>query len=271
MAKTLLLIDGDQYLYRSCAACEKDVRWDEENHVLTANEADVWDTLMGAFNNIFDHFGTKDHVMAMGEAPYFRHVIDPNYKPGRGRKPLCFYDIRERMRGEFNVVTMPTLEADDVMGILSTKPGPVEKIIIARDKDMQTIPGKLWDGLKFQVVTEAAADRFHMYQTLVGDTADGYKGCPGVGDVAAMEFLDEPYVLVPVEHELKSGKRKGEKEVRFVKEPMGDRSLWAGVVSLFAKAGLAEADALRQAQLARILRWQDWNSVTKTPILWEPK
>jgi DNA polymerase-1 len=42
------------------------------------------------------------------------------------------------------------------------------------------------------------------------------------------------------------------------------------VVSLYAKAGLTEADALRQARLARILRWTDWDNKKKEPILWTP-
>ena len=47
---------------------------------------------------------------------------------------------------------------------------------------------------------------------------------------------------------------------------------WDAVVEAFTfKAGLTEADALKQARLARILRWSDWNSETKTPILWSPK
>jgi hypothetical protein len=35
--KPTLLIDGDLILYRSTSAVEKEVRWDEDNHVLFSN------------------------------------------------------------------------------------------------------------------------------------------------------------------------------------------------------------------------------------------
>jgi DNA polymerase-1 len=240
--KQLLLIDGDQFLYRACAACEKDVRWDDENHVLTSNEQEVWDTVQGALKKVFDHFGHSDHVLAMGEGPYFRHTIEPNYKPGRGRKPLCFYDIRERMRETYKIVTMPGIEADDVLGILATKPNNVDKIIVCKDKDLKQIPGKLWDGFKFSNITEPEADYWHLYQTLIGDKSDGYPGCTGVGPVKAEKILKVPT------YGLK----------------------WTEVVKAYEKAGLTEADALKQARLARILRWSDWDSKKKEPILWTP-
>src|SRR6187455_1246070 len=190
MSEQLLLIDGDQYLYRSCAACEKDVRWDDENHVLTANETEVWDTLQGALKNVFDHFGIREHIMAMGEGPYFRHSLYPDYKAGRSRKPLCFWDIRKRMMDTYKVVTMPGIEADDVLGILATKPNKYDKIIVCIDKDMKQIPGKLWNGREFKNISETDADYFHLYQTLTGDTSDGYKGCPGIGPKKADTILN---------------------------------------------------------------------------------
>ena len=64
-------------------------------------------------------------------------------------------------------------------------------------------------------------------QTLIGDIADGYKGCPGIGAVKAKKLLDE----APV---------------------------WATVKDAYEKAGLTEEDALQQARMARILRSSDY-------------
>jgi 5'-3' exonuclease len=244
---THLLIDGDQYLYRSAAAAEHDVRWDDENHVLTANEIEVWDTVRQSLDKVFKHFGTTAHTMAMGEGPYFRHKLAPDYKKGRTRKPLCFYDVRTRMQDEYNVVTLPGIEADDIMGILATKPNNFDKIIVCRDKDLKQIPGKLWDGKKFKVITEQEADYWHLYQTLVGDSSDGYKGCPGVGPKKAEAILKSACA-----------------------DDGQDAYVWSAVVATYEKAKLTEADALLQARLARILRWSDWDSKKKEPILWEP-
>lgn len=251
MARTILLIDGDQYLFRGCAATERDVKWDEENHVLASNEVEAWDTVSGAFNNIIEHFGNKDLVITLSDysVPCFRYSVDPTYKNNRAasRKPLCYWDVREKLQAEFKCLSYPGLEADDVMGILATKPGKDDKIIVSRDKDMNTIPGKLWNGTTFKVISEEEADYYHLYQTLIGDTADGYKGCPGIGPKKAEGVLALPDNLNPLPRR------------------------WSMVVGAFMKAGLTEADALRQARLARILRWSDWDSKKKEPILWTPK
>jgi 5'-3' exonuclease len=253
MPRTILLVDGDQYLHRACAATEHDSKWDDENHVLVSNGVEAFDTVSSSLKKIMDHFNNKDMVLTFSEGHCFRYDIEPTYKGNRAgtRKPLCFFEVREKLRAEYKSVSFNTLEADDVMGILSTKPGPDDKIIVARDKDMNTIPGMLWDGSTFKVITEASADYFHMYQTLVGDAADGYKGCPGIGPKKATQLLDPPV------------KPEALDEIRVA-------GVWRVVVEAFVKAGLTEDDALKQARLSRILRWSDWDSVNKQPILWSP-
>mgnify|MGYP003859969237 CR=1 FL=1 len=48
---------------------------------------------------------------------------------------------------EYQAVIYPNLEADDVMGILATKPSKGErKIICSIDKDLRQIPGHLYNG-----------------------------------------------------------------------------------------------------------------------------
>jgi 5'-3' exonuclease len=241
---TILLIDGDERLWRACAATEREVKWDDQNHVLASNEEEAWETVKGSIEKVLHHFNTKEHAVTLSAGRNFRLDIDPTYKGNRAktRKPLCYWDVRERLKTEFNCVAFDGLEADDVMGILATKPGRTERIIVARDKDMKTIPGKLWDGSKFHVISEEQADHWHLYQTLIGDTADGYKGCPGCGPKKAEAILAE-----------------------------GEGTPWQRLVAAYTKAGLTEQDALRQARLARILRWSDWDNVNKRPILWEPK
>ena len=85
----------------------------------------------------------------------------------------------------------------------------------------------------------SAADRFHLYQTLVGDQTDNYKGCPGVGPVKAETAL-------------------------------GANPTWASVVGCYEKAGLTEEDALVQARVARILRHGEYNKMTCEVKLWTP-
>lgn len=249
--KKLLLIDGDEFIYRCTAALEKETRWDDFNHVLYSNVVECWDNLQGMLKRIFDRFDCTDHVLCFSAPPNFRQAIDPTYKGHRSpRKPLCYAELRERVEGEYVCRAMPGLEADDVMGILATKPGKAQRIIVSQDKDMKTIPTTVWNGKDLEVVSEVDADYAHMYQTLIGDTSDGYKGCPGIGPKKAEAILqltdkdNMPYMV---------------------------SEWWSRVKSTYEKAGLTEADALTQARLARILRWSDWDSEKKEPILWMPQ
>lgn len=245
------LIDGDEHLYKACVSVERITKWDEQNFVLVSNEEEAWALVHDKLQSILKHFGAKQHVVALGEGLLgdgrnFRYDVDPNYKSSRAgtRKPMCYASVRARLVAEYNVVTFSNLEADDVMGLLATKPGPTERIIIARDKDMKTIPGKLWNGKEFMQISEHDADYWHMYQTLVGDTTDGYPGCKGVGPKKAEDILQG----WPI-----------------------DKPLWPMVLETFLERGFTEEFALTQARLARILRWSDWNSKDKEVILWTPK
>lgn len=115
------------------------------------------------------------------------------------------------------------------------------------------------------------ADRYHMYQTLIGDTTDGYSGIPGIGPVEAEKFLTEPWFCYEAVKVMKSGPRKGQ-EVTYwaTREPAEGETLWDCMVSLAASKGVSEAELLQQAQVARILRWSDWDHENQKPILWTP-
>jgi DNA polymerase-1 len=174
----------------------------------------------------------------------FRKDLDPTYKSHRKgtRKPLGYIALTDWMRERYGprVVVQPLLEADDYMGILATKPGAPETIIVSDDKDMKTIPGTLFRLGQLSTIDEGEAHRYWMLQTLMGDPADGYKGCPGIGPVKAEKIVSKPGVL------------------------------WDNVKREFLKAGMTEDYAVLQARLARILRFSDWDSERKQPLLWTP-
>lgn len=251
--KKLLLIDGDEFIFKSCAAVEEEVKWDDQNHVLFSNPNKAWKVLSDMLERIFQRFDTTSCTVCLSPEPRtnFRYEVDPSYKNNRSesRKPLCYKTMRERLQTEFKCVDFPNLEADDVMGVLATRPTSSHKIIVSQDKDMKTIPTTVWTGKDLLHISEQEADWWHMFQTLVGDTSDGYKGCPGIGKVKAEKLLNEA-LEQPRHH--------------------GDNVMWPVVVEQFTAKGLTEADALVQARLARILRWSDWDAEKKEPILWTP-
>lgn len=258
MTKKLLLIDGDEMVFKATSAIEQEVRWDECNHVLWSNPEHAWENFEGIIHRLFDRFDVEPESAVICfsgtyKVPNFRLAIDETYKGHRSkdRKPMCYWDVRERCVANYVTKDFPGLEADDVMGILATKPGAKHRIIVSQDKDMKTIPTTVWNGKDLVTYSEAEADYWHLYQTLIGDTADGYKGCPKFGPVKAEKLLTFDHESVPAAN------------ARVL-------MLWGRVVGAYQKAGLTEADALAQARLARILRWTDWDTEKKEPILWTP-
>lgn len=243
--KPKLLIDADLIVYRSCIAVEQDARFDDDFHILYSSFDDAWQNVNIAMTRLFERFGTDDHVAALSVGRNFRYDVDPTYKGNRTetRKPLCFARVREALEAHYTVYKFDGLEADDVLGIFATR--DPNTIICSMDKDLKTIPCTLWDGKQVRKIEQHEADFWFMYQVLVGDTADGYPGCPGVGDVKARKIL--------------CGKPEEGPEV-----------VWSLVVAAYEKAGLTEDDAIKQARLARILRNSDWDAKAKRPILWTP-
>ena len=249
MTNKTLLIDADLIVYRSCAAVEKDIRWDDEYHLLYSDFNDAWSNVELALTKLFERFGTDKHLCALTAGRNFRYDIDPTYKSNRAetRKPLCFTAVRERLEAEYETYKYPGLEADDVLGIFATR--DPNTIVCSADKDLKTIPCTLFDGKDVRKYTPEEADYWFFYQVLTGDTADGYPGCPGVGPKKAEVILssaqDEEYSTFA-------------------------GCAWSAVVKAYEKYGLTEADALKQARLARILRSSDWDAKKKEPILWTP-
>lgn len=241
---TRLLIDADGLLYRSAAAAEYEADWGDDIFVASTNINQAKDMFMSQIEAIERDLEGTESVFVISGSQNFRKQLDPSYKSNRKgvRKPLGYNALVEWLYVQFpnQVVFHDLLEADDYLGILATKPEAPESIIVSDDKDMMTIPGKLYRLGNLSTIDDNQAERYWMLQTLMGDPADGYKGCPGVGPVKAEKILAKP------------------------------GSYWENVKREFIKSGLSENDAVLQARLARILRFADWDSTLKQPILWEP-
>lgn len=188
-------------------------------------------------------------LLALSTPPLFRRTLWPGYKARRKPRPPLVKALLERVAARPEAVRLPGLEADDVLGVLATggaaegrraSPGAV---IVSADKDLRSVPGWHGDaeGRRWRIGA-AEADRAHLFQTLTGDAADGYPGCPGVGPVRARRLLDAA--------------------------PAGLG--WRAVRAAYRAAGQSEADALRQARLARILRAVDFDAERGVPRLWSP-
>lgn len=239
--KPLLLLDGDLFVYRAISSAEKEVEFQPDLWVMHTNLADARDAFVTQMANITRKLPDHTPFLCLSDGSNFRKQLDPTYKGNRTqRKPMGFIEFRQWVMATYpDHLTKPSLEADDVMGILATKPGN-DAVIWSDDKDMKQIPGKhLVDG-NVELITQLEGDMVHLMQTLTGDPADGYKGCPGIGPKKAQSILEAADFK------------------------------WSAVVDAYEKVQLTEADALLQARLARILRWSDWDQKKQEPILWSP-
>lgn len=270
----LLLIDADVVAYNAAMACEKATDWGEGYWTWHCDEYEVRQAVLDKIDQYREALDATDVKLCLTDSEgNFRFDVLPSYKGNRKntKKPLVLKAIKEWLIEEHDAYFRPGLEGDDCMGILATAAGVKgEKIIVSIDKDMKTIPGLYVRDLDSGImeISEAEADYWHLFQTLMGDGTDGYKGCPGVGPVEAERVLRNLIKVEPYPHEMKSGKRKGEIETRWA-DGEAD-TLWEVVLAQFRKAGLSEADALQQARVARILRASDYDFKKKEPILWLP-
>ena len=247
-----LLIDGDIIAYKAAAAVNRNISFDGDNHISIGSLEEAKVIVEDTLASLLSGFKTKQYVIAMTDPVNWRNDIYPLYKANRKgiTRPVVLGPIKDYIQAAHPTYQRPTLEADDILGILATSrriiKQPGEKIIVSADKDMKTIPGLFYDLGPREVfeISETEADRWHMWQTLVGDTADGYPGCPGVGKVKADKILKD--------------------------EDASYAEWWPLVVAAYEKSGQTGDDALVQARIARILRVKDYDFKTKEVRLWTP-
>lgn len=253
---TTLLIDADIVAYKVSVRNQQDFDWGDTGHSRVVDpvqaKQDTDEVIAGYCNAL-----NANQVMICLSDPdrNFRKELEPTYKQNRKEvvKPELLMWVKEYLAHEYKSFIRPRLEADDIMGILATSgdrfiSGP--RIIVSEDKDMRTIPASVYNPnhpeLGVLDISELDADRFLMWQTIVGDPTDGYTGCPGIGP--------------------------GGRYVEYAPELIGaDRKdLWDIVLEAYASKGLTEDHAIHQARLAHILRAHSYNYKTKKVRLWQP-
>ena len=244
-----ILIDADMFAFRACASCEQEINWGNDTWTLHVNlneaKAKFTDTLEYAIEKALEKMqfsGDYQTIFCFSDKENFRKHILATYKINRAgkRKPVGYQALVEWVRENFTTKTVASLEADDVMGIIATK-DKTPCLIISGDKDMKCIPCYHYDFLRdeFCEVSEEEAEYWFFYQTLMGDSTDGYSGCPKVGKMTAGRLLDT-------------------------------NCSWNTVVSAYKKAGLSENVAIQQARVAKILLATDYDFKKNEVILWKP-
>ncbi len=204
---TLLLVDGSSYLYRAFHAMPD----------LRADPADPSSPATGAIRGMVNMLQKlrkdfrADYAACVFDAkgPTFRDDMYPAYKATRSPMPP---DLRSQIEPVHEVVglmgwpvlTVPGVEADDVIGTLACMASAqgIEVIISSGDKDLSqlvdqhitvidTMNNKRRDlagvEAEFGVPPRLMVD----YQALVGDTVDNVPGVPKCGPKTAVKWLLE--------------------------------------------------------------------------------
>ena len=205
----LFLLDAYALIYRSYCAFIKNPRINSKGLNTSA--------IMG-FLNTLQEVLTKEQPTHLGVAfdphgPTFRSEAYPAYKAQREATPE---DIKQSVPIIKNILkawNIPILEvegfeADDVIGTLATKAGEqgIDTYMLTPDKDYGQLVRnnvKIYrprHGGGYEVMgpeevkakyaipsTEAVIDLL----ALMGDSADNFPGCPGVGEKTAVKLINE--------------------------------------------------------------------------------
>lgn len=261
MSRTII-IDGDVVLYKVAegVAHSFEITLSEDadfiyQTVNWGNKESARNFLESLVNKIVKDCRGSEFCIALSDrGANFRKSLNPDYKGNRKPFKPALYDWLRRYLEEqslYKVYVKTGLEADDVIGILATSDKIIrgDKVVWSLDKDFKTIPCKFHRAKpngehESKIISEAEADWWFMYQTLVGDPVDGYSGCKGIGDKTARKILGEI----------------GEKSLE---------KMWILVKKSFEKCGMSEEDALLNARMARILRAEDYDFKKKEVRLWQ--
>ena len=240
-----LLLDTDILLYKAISSTEVEIDWGDDIWTLFTDLKEAKEAFIKQVDTITQKLGSDDVLHCLSDpTDNFRKHIAPTYKSNRKgtRKPVGYVALRDWIKETYDVLMKPSLEADDVLGIIATKPDNLGKcVVVSDDKDLRTIPCKLYRPMADEKldITQQQADTHFLTQALTGDPTDGYSGCKGVGAKTAAKIL-------------------------------GNRPMWSSVEQAYLKAGMTKEDALTQARLARILRWDDWDETNGEVKLWQP-
>lgn len=208
-----VLLDMDIVAYRAAAAAEEVTIWehpDSTGYGVASVYCDLDNAMSICRNIVAETLKLIGENLTVGKvygcyscptSENFRREYDEDYKMNRKgvAKPVGLGALRryliegQALKDLIGIAMEDTLEADDLMGILSAE-DPENHIIVSDDKDLRTVP--TWHAkfprdhqLKIERVTEEEANWFLLEQTITGDDTDGIKGLKGYGPKTAQKFL----------------------------------------------------------------------------------
>ena len=204
----LFLLDAYALIYRSYYAFMKNPR---------INSKGLNTSCIMGFCNTLNEILTKEkptHIgVAFDHGKTFRHEAFPAYKAQREETPEDIKLSVPIIKNILDAYHIPILqvdgfEADDVIGTLATKAGDkgVETYMLTPDKDYgQLVKDNVYmyrpqhGGGYEKLGTKEIEEKYSITSplqvidllALMGDSADNFPGCPGVGEKTAIKLVNE--------------------------------------------------------------------------------
>ena len=204
----LFLLDAYALIYRSYYAFMKNPR---------INSKGLNTSCIMGFCNTLNEILTKEkptHIgVAFDQGKTFRHEAFPAYKAQREETPEDIKLSVPIIKNILDAYHIPILqvdgfEADDVIGTLATKAGEkgVETYMLTPDKDYgQLVKDNVYmyrpqhGGGYEKLGTKEIEEKYSITSplqvidllALMGDSADNFPGCPGVGEKTAIKLINE--------------------------------------------------------------------------------
>lgn len=264
--KTTLLIDGDVEVFKAATVSQENIDWGNGVSV-DLDEQGAESYLDSALSHYSDVLDTDQIIVCLTDKDNWRKKLWPDYKANRKdiARPLLLSHCRDYLARHYRTECWPRLEADDVMGILSTT--IPKSIVVSVDKDMRGVPCRLFNPGKPELgvvsISPLEAFRWHMMQTLMGDATDGYKGCPGIGLKKAAAIIDEA-----CSDELP---QRGSVIDSVYDHKLIEEKIWKAVMDTYQAKKRTVCEARLNARLAYILRHpREYSRETHKMRLWQP-
>jgi DNA polymerase-1 len=248
-----ILVDGDILVYQQASIHQQSIDWGDGVQSVNTSDGQARKAVLDQVLVFQDKLKADKVIVCLSDPKRnWRKQIMPTYKANRKgyERPLLYDEMRSTLTQAFKTMCYPWLEADDLLGLLTTDSKLLsgDKIVVSVDKDLKTVPGKLYnpkkDELGVQVITPEEAQFNHLKQVLMGDPVDGYHGVKGIGPKKAEKILTEAGPALTDQ--------------------------WKAILMTYREAGLKLEDALVTARVARIIRKGEYDLQKRRVNLWTP-
>lgn len=192
-----VLIDGSNLAARCYAIVEMKLQDAEEEMLYTASCAAVTQSLA----KLRRTYPEAIFIMALDHGPTFRHKLDETYKKHRSEKHPAHKRVRLQLpelcaAHDIQAYHAPGFEADDIIATFiarGTRRG-YRCLVVSDDRDLwqnagegvtYLFRGELTSREEIELKLGFPAHHLPLFKALAGDSSDGIKGVPGIGDKTA--------------------------------------------------------------------------------------